>query len=41
LPSVPIEISPAFALTKEEFVAKSANCAFNLEEGIAIEANTT
>jgi len=37
MPCVPIEISPAFALTKEEFVRKSSGRVFNLEKGIAIE----
>lgn len=37
--TVPIEISPAFALTKEEFIAKTAGEAFDLSQGIAIEAD--
>ena len=40
-PSVPIEISPAYALTKEEFIAKASRSDFDLEKGVAIEAKET
>lgn len=36
-PAIPIEISPDFALTQEEFIEKAAGTVFNLDEGVAIE----
>ena len=35
-PAIPIEISPAFALTQEEFVEKANGKAWNLERSLAI-----
>ncbi len=39
--AVPIEISPAFALTKDEFVANIAGCAQSIDTGVAIDADGT
>lgn len=41
VPEVPIEISPAYALTREEFVTKATRHTFPMDKGIVIEETST
>ena len=39
--SVPLEVSPLFALTRDEFVEKAAGRAWDLSRGLSVDADGT